>query len=109
MQALLCFSIFYLSEALLFFLRLYFGCLGALFLSFLLAGIAITWDAYVIATKTSLPDSLVGIFGVIEPNFTNIGISFLASSSSLGVFKIAQLSNPGAVYSEINDPEEDGR
>mmetsp|Transcript_18475 Transcript_18475/g.36523 ORF Transcript_18475/g.36523 Transcript_18475/m.36523 type:complete len:232 (-) Transcript_18475:293-988(-) len=82
---------------------------GALFLSFLLAGIAITWDAYVIATKTSLPDSLVGIFGVIEPNFTNIGISFLASSSSLGVFKIAQLSNPGAVYSEINDLEEDGR
>lgn len=74
---------------------------GTLLFVFILAGIAITWDAYAISTKGSLPDAVAGLItDILEPNFTNIGICFLASSSSLGLFKVAQFSNPDVQYSE---------
>jgi len=73
---------------------------GTLLVAFLLAGVAITWDAYAVSTKGSLPESLADLIqNVIEPNFTLAGVLFLASSSSLGIFKLAQFSNPGVQFS----------
>jgi len=74
---------------------------GLLLTVFVVAGIGITWDAYAISTKGTLPDSVKPIITeVLEPNFTVIGVLFLACSSSLGLFKLAQLSDPGASYRE---------
>jgi len=81
---------------------------GALLFVFIVAGIGITWDAYAISTKGSLPGAVAGLITeILEPNFTNIGLAFLASSSSLGFFKVAQFSNPDVQYSEtyFEDPK----
>mmetsp|Transcript_6324 Transcript_6324/g.14919 ORF Transcript_6324/g.14919 Transcript_6324/m.14919 type:complete len:248 (+) Transcript_6324:60-803(+) len=74
---------------------------GVLLSAFIVAGLAITVDAYYVSVKEPLPDTLANlIVDVIEPNFTNAGLAFLASSVSLGLFKIAQFSNPAIQYSE---------
>mmetsp|Transcript_65565 Transcript_65565/g.147952 ORF Transcript_65565/g.147952 Transcript_65565/m.147952 type:complete len:231 (+) Transcript_65565:74-766(+) len=84
----------------------FFFTTGTLLFAFLIAGVAITWDAYAVATKSALPEAVASIiYDVIEPNFTNCGLLFLASSSSLGLFKIAQFSNPDIQYTE-RDPED---
>eukprot|EP00622_Pseudochattonella_farcimen_P001320 FR735981.1.p1 GENE.FR735981.1~~FR735981.1.p1 ORF type:complete len:124 (+),score=11.68 FR735981.1:22-372(+) len=80
---------------------------SALFLStgtplgiFILIGFGITVDAYFVSTKQPLPGFLSAVLGFVKPNFTNFGLAFLASSVSLGGFKIAQLTNPGVMYTE---------
>merc|ERR1712146_434329 len=80
---------------------------GVLLAGFIVAGLAITVDAYFVSVKEPLPEILGKlIVDVIEPNFTNAGLAFLASSVSLGLFKVAQFSNPAIQYSEDIDDEE---
>ena len=82
---------------------LYFST-GILLMGFLIAGVAITWDAYAVSTKTELPEAVSSlIIDTIEPKFTPVGIAFLISSSSLGLFKLLQFSNPGIQYTEPGD------
>lgn len=77
---------------------------GSLLLLFVLAGIAITYDAFMISTKAAEPEFVAKIMhDVVGPNFTYLGLVFLASSATLGLFKVAQFSNPDVMYSEPAD------
>ena len=77
---------------------------GSLLLVFVLAGIAITYDAFMISTKATEPVFFANFMhDIVGPNFTIIGLVFLASSASLGVFKVAQFSQPEVYYSEPVD------
>uniref|UniRef100_A0A7S2DL93 Uncharacterized protein n=1 Tax=Octactis speculum TaxID=3111310 RepID=A0A7S2DL93_9STRA len=83
--------------------KLLFFSTGTLLTTFIIIGIAITWDAYAISTKNTLPAAIKPVVDAMELQFTNTGIAFLASSSSLGLFKVAQFSNPDIVYSEADE------
>ncbi|GMI40917.1 hypothetical protein TrCOL_g5615 [Triparma columacea] len=68
---------------------------------FVLAGVAITLEAYAAATHNPLPSSLDSfIVSVVEPNFTPGLLVLLGFSVSLGVFTAAQLGSDGATYRE---------
>ncbi|GMH79203.1 hypothetical protein TrLO_g13601 [Triparma laevis f. longispina] len=70
-------------------------------LAFVLAGIAITIEAWSAASKQPLPPALDEfIVQTIEPNFTpGLGV-LLGFSVSLGVFTAAQLGSESANYKE---------
>jgi hypothetical protein len=46
---------------------------GALLLLFILCGVAITWEAYAVASKNPLPDSIALGVSIIGPKFTPLG------------------------------------
>ncbi|GMH71993.1 hypothetical protein TrRE_jg7571 [Triparma retinervis] len=70
-------------------------------LVFVLAGVAITLEAYAAATHNPLPTSVDSfIVSVVEPNFTPGLLVLLGFSVSLGVFTAAQLGSEGATYRE---------
>tara|TARA_A100001015_G_C15009724_1_gene722413 strand:+ start:1656 stop:2327 length:672 start_codon:yes stop_codon:yes gene_type:complete len=74
---------------------------GSLLFLFVLAGIAITYDAFMISTKAPEPEIFSSFMkDFLGPNFTNLGLVFLACSATLGGFKVAQFQNPDVYYSE---------
>jgi len=71
---------------------------------FVLAGIGITWEAWIVSTKPEnsymSPQLDAFITQVVEPNFT-LGLFVLLSFSiALGLLTTAQLGNASAVYKE---------
>lgn len=70
-------------------------------LAFILAGLAITAEAYSKATGEPLPEDIDSfIVTVIEPNFTPGLLVVLGFSVSLGLLATAQLGSEGAQYKE---------
>jgi len=68
---------------------------------FILAGIGITFEAWAVSTKNTLPEWGTRLIeDTIEPNFTAGGIVLLLFSISLGVFATAQLGSKKSAYRE---------
>ena len=73
---------------------------------FVSGGVAITIEAFAVASKQALPPSLDAfIVNIVEPAFTpSVGVFFFFSIS-LGLFKGAQLSREDANYAELPENE----
>mmetsp|Transcript_11759 Transcript_11759/g.23393 ORF Transcript_11759/g.23393 Transcript_11759/m.23393 type:complete len:251 (-) Transcript_11759:29-781(-) len=68
---------------------------------FVLAGVAITAEAWAAASKSPLPANVDSfIVDIVEPNFTPGLLVLLGFSVSLGVFTAAQLGSDSANYRE---------
>jgi len=77
------------------------GGLTVTTIAFILAGIGITFEAWAVATKNTLPEwGTRFIEDIIEPNFTAGGIILLLFSISLGIFATAQLGSKKSAYRE---------
>lgn len=75
--------------------------LGISVVLFVLAGVAITVEAWSHATGGVIPDNVDDfIVTVVEPNFTIGGLVLLAFSVSLGIFAAAQLGSESSQYQE---------
>lgn len=69
--------------------------------AFVLAGLAITVEAWAAASKQPLPSNIDSlIVNYVEPNFTPGLLVLLGFSVSLGVFTAAQLGSESANYRE---------
>ncbi len=73
---------------------------------FVASGVAITIEAFAVASKQTLPPFLDSfIVNIVEPAFTpSVGVFFFFSIS-LGLFKGAQLSREDANYAELPENE----
>eukprot|EP00968_Pinguiococcus_pyrenoidosus_P021173 scaffold2688_cov235-Pinguiococcus_pyrenoidosus.AAC.5 len=87
--------------------RVLIGGLAILGTAFILDGILITYDAFMIATKKELPAVLAPLVGPLEERFTPILLALFANSIVLGVFKLQQFDAPAATYSESNFEDSD--
>lgn len=69
--------------------------------AFVLAGFAITAEAWSVTTNKDLPPDIDQfIVNVVEPNFTTGLFVLLGFSISLGLFASAQLGSSASIYSE---------
>mmetsp|Transcript_15885 Transcript_15885/g.48427 ORF Transcript_15885/g.48427 Transcript_15885/m.48427 type:complete len:114 (+) Transcript_15885:193-534(+) len=67
---------------------------------FILDGILITWDAFVISSKKELSPAVAGLAAFAEPLFTPLIVTLFGNSIVLGLFKYIQFSAPAATYKE---------
>ena len=69
--------------------------------AFVLAGFAITAEAWSVATNNELPPDVDQfIVNIVEPNFTTGLFVLLGFSISLGIFASVQLGSSASIYSE---------